>query len=233
MIREAIVLAGGFGTRLGAMVTATPKPMLRIGDTPFLALLLRNLQKQGIARVILSVGHLHETVTRYFGDRFGNLELHYCVEAQPLGTGGAIANALSSVQYDSVFVLNGDTFLDLDYGAMAHAHAAARSLLSVAVRSVDDVSRYGEVITTAGRITQFREKGPVRPGLVNSGVYVLQRNILEPYGLPAVFSFEREFLQPISPTLDPVAFAADGYFIDIGIPEDYARAQTELGAFAA
>jgi D-glycero-alpha-D-manno-heptose 1-phosphate guanylyltransferase len=233
MIREAIVLAGGFGTRLGAMVSATPKPMLRIGDTPFLALLLRHLEKQGIARVTLSVGYLHETVVRYFGDRFSSLELHYCIESQPLGTGGAIAHALGSTQCDSAFVINGDTFLDLDYAAMAHAHAASGSPLSLAVRKVEDVSRYGEVIVTGGHITQFREKGLARPGLVNSGVYLLQRDIFEPYGLPAVFSFEREFLQPIAIALKPLAFAADGYFIDIGIPEDYARAQGEMGAFAA
>lgn len=228
MIRDAVVLAGGLGTRLGKLVADIPKPMLPIGNRPFLALLLEYLEKEGIASVILCVGYLHDTVVGYFGERFGQLQLRYSIETQPLGTGGAIARALRAVDAECAFVLNGDTFVKLSYAAMGAAHAASGAAITVAARRVPDVSRYGELVLHNWRVAEFREKEGPHPGLVNSGVYVVNRTIFDGYRLPPVFSFERDFLKSFSAEIRPAAFLIEDYFIDIGIPEDYERAQRDL-----
>ena len=225
---EAIILAGGLGTRLGAIAAYIPKPMVPIGGRPFLALLLDYLESQGVARIVLSVGHLRESITGYFGGRYNNVDIAYAVEESPLGTGGAIARSLRLTESDPVFVLNGDTFLELDYPAMLAAHARAGARLTVAVRAMDDAARYGKVVVEQGRIVAYREKEAAGEGLINGGVYVCSADLFDGYDVAAAFSFERDFLMRFSEKLRPGAFRAEGHFIDLGNPEDYHRAQREL-----
>lgn len=227
---QAIVLAGGLGTRLRSVLPDLPKPMALVAGRPFLAHVLDGLVQAGFERAVLAVGYRHEAIRGYFGEHYRGLALHYSVEDSPLGTGGAIRLAARQISADPFFVLNGDTWLELDYQAMLAAHEAAGARLSVAVCTVPDVARYGALELEDGVIRGFLEKGGSGPGPINAGSYLMAAELLEtiPPGRP--FSFEQELLVPRVRELRPLAFRTDGRFIDIGIPEDYARAQ---GLFVA
>lgn len=226
---QAIILVGGFGTRLRALFPDIPKPMAPINGRPFLAYLLDSLQKQGITSVIFPVHYLGAKIQDYFQTQYAGMQLTYIQENEPLGTGGAIVNALSLVKSDEpLFVLNGDTFVKLNYRAMFHQHAQTQSVLTLALRSVSDCSRYGKVVTDDGYIIEFREKGESGAGLINAGVYLLHPGLFKQYAMPQQFSFEKDFLFPHLDTVKPQSFITDDYFIDIGVPDDYARASREL-----
>lgn len=225
---EAIVLAGGLGTRLRETVPETPKPMAPIGARPFLAYLVEYLADQGVNRAILSVGYRHEQIVSYFGDTYVGMKLVYCIENSPLGTGGAIRKAMRLAADDTVFILNGDTFAAVDYRGMRARHQAGGTGISMALKAVSDVSRYGRVEVTDGRVVRFQEKTNAGSGLINVGVYMMRADLLDAYDLPEKFSFEQDFLHPHLVSLLPSAFIMNNYFIDIGVPEDYRRAQTEL-----
>jgi D-glycero-alpha-D-manno-heptose 1-phosphate guanylyltransferase len=227
---QAIVLAGGQGSRLRPVLDDTPKVMAPIGGRPFLACLLEFLASQGIDSAVLALGHRSGDIARAFGPRFGGLALRYAVEPEPLGTGGALRSALAMIDRFPVFALNGDTYLELDYRAMLAAHRAGAALLTVAVREVADAGRYGRVTVAGGRIAGFEPAGKAQAGLINAGCYLFGENLLADPALPKTFSFERDFLAPRAGALRPLAFETNGYFIDIGVPEDYGRAQRELPA---
>ncbi|OGT59865.1 MAG: hypothetical protein A3F14_06890 [Gammaproteobacteria bacterium RIFCSPHIGHO2_12_FULL_43_28] len=227
---RAIVLAGGFGTRLKSVVPDLPKPMAPIDDKPFLAHLLLYLKTQGMTEVILSVHYLREKIVAYFQSQYAGLHISYAEEIEPLGTGGAIMHSLSFVKSNEpIFVLNGDTFVKLNYQAMYHEHLQREARLTMALRPIDDCSRYGNVeIDARNHVIAFREKGEHGNGLINAGVYLLHPAIFANFPLHAPFSIENDFLAKFLAELKPNAFIADDYFIDIGIPEDYARAEREL-----
>lgn len=222
---QAIVLAGGLGTRLRSVVPDLPKPMAPVAGRPFLAHVLDALVEAGFEAAVLAVGYRHEAIRDHFGHRYRGMPLRYSIESSPLGTGGAIRLAGRQIDADPVFVLNGDTYLALDYRAMHAAHRSAGARLSVAVCEVPDVGRYGSVEVEAGRLVGFREKGRSGPGLINAGTYLLAAELIAqiPEGRP--HAFEQELLVPQVAALRPLAFLTRGRFIDIGVPEDYARAQ--------
>lgn len=210
------------------MVPDLPKPMAPVGGRPFLALLIDHLCSQGITDIVVAAGYLHQAIVEHFGSHHGPAKLHYCIEHESLGTGGAIRQALAVTSADPVLVLNGDTLFRLDYRALLASHLRAGAQLTLALKLVADCSRYGRVLVHEGQVTAFQEKGASGPGLINGGTYLLRRNLFAPYPLPAAFSFERDFLQPFNAAITPHAYVADAYFIDIGVPEDYQRAQAEL-----
>ena len=222
---EAIVLAGGLGTRLRGVVDDIPKPMAPVHGRPFLAFVLDQLVDSGFHTVILATGYRHEAIRSHFGAAYRGLALVYSVESEPLGTGGAIRLACSHAQARDVFVLNGDTYLALDYRAMMDAHVRAHAQLSLAVCEVPDVARYGVLDVTAGIVCGFREKGRAGAGLINGGTYVLGGALRDRMPKRAAFSFEHDLLAPEVRAIAPLAFPATGLFIDIGVPEDYAKAQ--------
>ena len=225
---QAIVLAGGRGTRLSSEVKQLPKSMAPIGERPFLAILLDYLIEQGIASVVLSLGYRHEAVVDFFGSRYRNLALTYAVEASPLGTGGAMKLALAQTDPGPVLVVNGDTLLRIRYPEFVAAHQIDASPLTLALTNVPDASRYGAVSLCNGTVTAFGDgQGP---GLINTGVYAVNAQIFEGHELPQAFSFENDFLRPLlaERRLAPKGIVVDAYFIDIGIPEDYRRAVREL-----
>ena len=228
MILQAVVLAGGLGTRLRSEVGETPKVMAPVAGRPFLEYVLAELDRQGFRHVILAVGYKKEVVIAHFGSSFRGLSLDYSEEQQLLGTGGGVRKALSLANTGLCFVLNGDTWVELDYVDMWRAHLEHSARLSIAVRAVSDVSRFGAVEIENGRLIRFLEKGREGPGFINAGVYLLSTDVLESHVLPETFSLERDFLVPNMVTLAPFAFPVAGDFIDIGIPEDYQRAQREL-----
>jgi D-glycero-alpha-D-manno-heptose 1-phosphate guanylyltransferase len=228
---EAIVLAGGLGTRLASRLNGVPKPMAPVAGRPFLEILLAQLERAGCTRALLSVGHLHSVIQTHFGSSFLGLRLEYIVEDVPLGTGGAIRRSLPLASEKSVLVLNGDTFLQADYAAMMRFHLAQAAGLTIAVTHQDDIARYGGVTLKDRRIASFQEKGQHTPGFINAGAYVLDRKLQWPPALTEKFSFETDFLVPEISRLAPAAFEVDGFFLDIGVPEDLDRAQTQLAGF--
>lgn len=222
---HAIILAGGFGTRLRSVVSDVPKPLAPIAGRPFLAWLIDSLAAQGVTSVTLSVHHEWEKIRDYFAVHPARIPLDYAVEDKPLGTGGAIAFALKNTpKNERVLVLNGDTFVTLDYQKL-YAHGTG---LTLALREVTDTGRYGEVVVTDGIIREFASGSAGKRGFINAGVYVVPPDIFAPYDMPEAFSFERDFMPHHLAELTPLAFMAEDYFIDIGIPEDYARACEEL-----
>jgi D-glycero-alpha-D-manno-heptose 1-phosphate guanylyltransferase len=225
---EAIVLAGGFGTRLASAIQGIPKVLAPVGNRPFLELLLRRLKQKGMRRAILSVGYLASMIRERFGEQFDEMELAYSVEDEPLGTGGAALRALTLACSASVFVLNGDTFVDIDYAAMLSRHIDLGATASLAVAEVADCTRFGRILMQEDRVAGFAEKGQSGPGQISVGAYVMNRDVFAPYNMPTAFSLEKDFFVPHIRQLRPLAFVTSGYFIDIGIPEDLARAQSEL-----
>lgn len=228
---EAIILAGGMGTRLAARVSGVPKAMAPVGGRPFLEILLEQLGRCGCARVVLAVGYLHAAIEDYFGAAFGAMKLDYAVEESLLGTGGAIRKALEMAREHAILTLNGDTFLEADFAEMLRFHGAAGAAMTMAVTPQADVARYGGVVIHDGRVVDYQEKGRTGAGWINAGAYVLNRNIQWPQELPERFSFEKDFLVPRIAEITPAAFEVKGFFLDIGVPEDFDRAQTELARF--
>lgn len=228
MTSTAIILAGGFGTRLRTRVSDLPKPMAPIGDRPFLAYLLDRLNEASYRHVVLCVGYRAEAIESHFDDRYLGLELTYSREEDPLGTGGAILQALDHCHDGCALVLNGDTYLELDYAAFAHFHDRSPGPLSMTVREVADAGRFGAVAIENDRVVAFNEKGTVGAGWINAGAYVVQSDIFKRIPMPRQFSFELDFLMPHCDVIRPKAFRTNGYMIDIGIPEDFDRAQVEL-----
>jgi D-glycero-alpha-D-manno-heptose 1-phosphate guanylyltransferase len=223
---DAIVLAGGLGTRLRGVVADLPKPMAPVHGRPFLAFLLDQLSDGGFKTVTLATGYRHEAIRSYFGQDYRGLTLRYSVEVEPLGTGGAIRLACQDVRAGNVFVLNGDTYLELDFRAMLAVHAGTDAEITIAVCHVPDVARYGALELTDGTVGAFLEKGRSGPGWINAGTYIMAPKLrarLQPRG---AFSFERHLLVPEVSRIRPLAFRSSGRFIDIGTPEDYARANS-------
>lgn len=226
---EAIVLAGGFGTRLRQVVTDVPKPMAPIAGRPFLEILLGELAQKGFSRVVLSLGFMAEKISDHFGPRFAGLNLAYVVEDTPLGTGGATRLAATACAQDHVFVFNGDTYLDLEVDLLERQWQAKRHPIVVG-RQVPDTTRYGRLVVDGDRIISFAEKGIAGPGLINAGCYVLATDALAQFPLNKPFSIETDYLAPEVACATVDVFVTKGLFIDIGIPEDYASAQTLLAA---
>ncbi len=225
--REAIVLAGGLGTRLRQTVPDLPKSMAPIGSRPFLSILLQLLSERGFTRVVLSLGFKANTIIDHFGTSFAGLHLVHKVEASPLGTGGAIRLALTDCEQDHVFVLNGDTYIDLNADAVERQWSASRRPIVVGCR-VDDTSRYGRLIFDGKHLTGIAEKTSSGPGVINAGCYVLRKGQLDSFLPHQSFSFEKDYLAHALPNNDFDYYINDGKFIDIGIPEDYALSQREL-----
>ena len=229
MIRQAVILAGGLGTRLRQVISEIPKPMAPVADRPFLEYLLKHLNSYDIEKAVLSVGYKYEVIRDHFGDKYGNTELVYAVEEEPLGTGGGIRNALRYVDAPECFLLNGDTYFNVPLGELYAFHKKNHDSLTLSLKKMRDFNRYGTVTVLNDRVMEFEPKKQCREGLINGGVYVLSSNIFEGLSLQRKFSFEEDFLKAHTRTIRMGAFISDGYFIDIGVPEDYKKAEREMG----
>lgn len=228
---EAIILAGGFGTRLRSVVSDVPKPMAPIRSRPFLSYILNYIKKLGIQRVILSTGYKHEVIEKYFGNHYEGIEIVYSRESEALGTGGAIKLALQKVRSNEAFVFNGDTFFQADIAAMKEVQVNNDADIVVSLKLMCNFDRYGTVEINNGRITSFLEKKQINVGLINAGVYLIKSDLFSKVNLSEKFSFEADFLQIFINELQFFGVVSEGYFIDIGIPEDYAKAQTEIADY--
>lgn len=224
----AIVLAGGFGSRLQEVVSDVPKPMAPINSVPFLTYILLYLEGQKIDEIILSVGYKHNTIQNYYGDSFHGIPLSYAVEDTPLGTGGAIKKALNMTNDKEVLILNGDTFFPVELKKVYRAYEANNGLVTLVLKRMSDSGRYGSIeIDEFKNIVKFVEKQTGKSGYINGGVYILNTGVFRNFPTSEVFSFEN-FLEENFKLLGANGLVLDDYFIDIGIPRDYERAQLEL-----
>jgi D-glycero-alpha-D-manno-heptose 1-phosphate guanylyltransferase len=228
-VKEAIILAGGLGTRLRDAVPDLPKCMAPVKGKPFISFVTDYLQQQGIERFIFALGYRSEVFLTWLEGKFplGNYEV--VIEKEPLGTGGAIQFAATFAKEENVVVVNGDSIFKTDLAQQAALHFAVRSYCTLALKPMKDFERYGVVELDADQtIASFREKQWYSEGLINGGVYLLNIPAYLHLSLPEKFSFEKDYLEEYYPHKRIYGVVNDGYFIDIGIPEDYLKAQTEL-----
>lgn len=231
--REAIVLAGGFGTRLAHVVPDVCKPMAPVAGRPFLRFIMDQLAAAGFDRAVVADGYRREQIEDFFGSAYRGMAVEYSPEDTPLFTGGAVKRALGRCQSDWVFVLNGDTWLDADFAAMEAAAADAHDGVSavIAVKRMRDFERYGTVdVDAGGALTAFHEKRPCEEGLINAGVYLLRGDALD--NMPEKFSLESDYFERVVGKRALRATECTGGFIDIGVPEDYELSQTMLAPLA-
>ncbi len=229
---EAIILAGGLGERLKSLGINAPKPMLPVGSTPFLKYLLTFLIRNGIGKMVLSVGYQHEKIINYFGNSFMGHPIVYSIEEEPLGTGGAVRKGLEYCSDEYVWVVNGDTFFEIDIMRMKETSFLQNCPFSMAIKPMENFSRYGRVlITNENMIVKFEEKKEFKKGYINGGIYLLNSTYFLGKDLPDIFSMENDFLEVFVEQDDFLAFISDAYFIDIGVPEDYLKAQIDKSVF--
>lgn len=228
-MRECIILAGGMGTRLQSVVSDLPKCMAPINGKPFLFYMFRWLEKNQFNRVILSLGYKSGSVIDFAKSDPWPFEIITEVEQEPLGTGGAIAGALRHCQSEQVFILNGDTFFDIDFTNLQHQHLSHEATLTIAAKPLKNYDRYGSLVCEAdGRITGFLEKNATLEGIINGGIYLLSLPTTLFDGTSGKFSFETDILEKKFAVNRFFAAPDNGYFIDIGIPEDYRRAEMDF-----
>jgi D-glycero-alpha-D-manno-heptose 1-phosphate guanylyltransferase len=226
MSTQVLILAGGLGTRLRSVVSDRPKVLAEVAGRPFITYLLDRLGQAGFRAVTLLTGYKGEMVEEELGFTYQGMQLGYSVETTPLGTGGAIRAAARVMPCDQLLVLNGDTYFDVDYRGLVE-HATAGSDL-MACRQVADVGRYGAVqLGAAGQVTALAEKGADGPGLINGGIYVLDREAMASWP-EEVFSLEAEYFPKRVADQQIYGLSCDRSFIDIGVPEDLMHASKVL-----
>lgn len=232
---EAIILAGGLGTRLKSVVKDVPKPMANINGKPFLEFVLTYLHQQGVQHAVLAVSYKYELIQKHFNNSYKTISLSYSIENTPLGTGGALKQALNLCDEKEVFVCNGDTLFEINLAKLLQCkHETQESMLCLALKQMQNFDRYGRVeLNKTGFITAFKEKEFCKLGLINGGIYLINKNIFDyfthqqNFNVKDLFSFEH-FLQRYFKDLKARACVFDDYFIDIGVPEDYERVKSKF-----
>lgn len=230
---QALVLVGGLGTRLKKVVSDRPKPMALIKGKPFLEYLINNLKTHGITEIILAVGYMGSYIESYFksGEDF-EVKIKYSYEDISMGTAGAIKNAEKLITEESFMILNGDTYFDINYKQLMHYHKQKESSFTMVLRRVEDAKRYGTVkFDNEHRITGFMEKREDKhvEGYINGGIYIVNKSILNKIPAGKKFSLENKLMPELVKNLEPIYCKNEnGYFIDIGIPEDYYKFTNDI-----
>lgn len=220
---EVIILAGGLGTRLRSVVEDVPKCMASVAGKPFLEHLMNYLEQQFVDHVILSLGYKHEVATDWLRGKAFTFKVSWVIEKEPLGTGGGIQLAMRKAKKNQVFVLNGDTYFPVDLRKMQQALTSETPLV-VALKAMKNFDRYGTVtVNETDDIIAFHEKQACTEGLINGGTYLLNNKLINIEQFKAPFSFEQMVLEKYK---GQKASIQDVPFIDIGIPEDFEKAQT-------
>lgn len=225
-ITEAIILAGGLGTRLRDAIGEFPKPLAPVNDKPFLHYLFAYLCTQEITTVVLSVGYKWEMIEADFGSQYLGIKIKYAKEKERLGTGGGIQLALEKINGDACFVINGDTFFDIELRALEEFHTSECTL---AAKTMTNFDRYGTIdINSNGTVKAFNEKQPKDEGEINGGIYCLSKSITQNFPNKEAFSFEKEYLELNAGNGNVRAKVFDDYFMDIGIPSDYKQFESDV-----
>src|SRR5258705_5895746 len=231
-IKEAIILAGGLGTRLREIVPDLPKCMAPVAGQPFLKHVIRYLLSQGIEKFIFAVGYKHEIIEKFLNDQFPALNYQCSIEEEPLGTGGAIQLACKRIPQNGtkkILIVNGDTIFKADIQKAALFHNEKNAECTLLLKPMQNFDRYGVVeLDTDCTVKNFKEKQFFENGDINAGIYILNIESFLDKGFPEKFSFEKDYLEKFYPKRKIFGMIQDEYFIDIGIPQDYQRAQEEL-----
>lgn len=231
---EVIVLAGGLGTRLQGVIGEYPKCMAEVAGRPFLAHVFDYLAQQRCVQAILSLGYKHEIVTEWVEKQDLPFVVDYVIEKEPRGTGGGLMLAMQQASADNVVVVNGDTLFAVNLERMMHYHLAQHSCTTLALKKMYSFDRYGVVNTNDnGVIASFEEKTYKEAGLINGGVYIVNQKHIHSKHLPVKCSMEKDYLEKYTSEGKFYGFESDGYFIDIGVPADYERAQEDLKTMAS
>ncbi|ANE49370.1 HAD-IIIA family hydrolase [Flavisolibacter tropicus] len=226
---EAIVLAGGLGTRLREAVPDLPKCMAPVAGKPFLSHVIDALRMQGVERFIFSLGYMAEVIEKYLQEHYPTLSYTVALEEEPLGTGGAIQLAIQQAQTENILVANGDTLFRIQAKELFAVHEKNKAECTLALKPMLNFERYGVVeIENSNKIISFKEKQFYKEGLINGGIYLVNKTALLSRNLPTKFSFEKDYLEEFCSEGKFYAAIQEGYFIDIGIPEDYNKAQSDL-----
>ncbi len=226
---EAIILAGGLGTRLRNTVPGLPKCMAPVNGKPFINYIIEYLRSQNIQRFIFSVGFLHEMISNHIQNEFPELDSSFVIEDKSLGTGGAIHLSIKKAHAENVLILNGDTLFKVNVTALFSLHEEKNADCTIALKPMQNFERYGVVeIDEEKKVLRFNEKKKYTEGLINGGIYVLNVPSFLKQSWPETFSFEKDYLENAPEKKNLYGDVQDAYFIDIGIPEDYERAQEEL-----
>ncbi|MBD0332003.1 MAG: NTP transferase domain-containing protein, partial [Chitinophagaceae bacterium] len=229
MISEVIILAGGLGTRLRDAVSDVPKCMAPVAGRPFLSFVIDYLRMQNVQRFIFSLGYKGEIIGRYLQEYYPTLNYKTVIEDEPLGTGGAIRLAIQHIKSEDMLIANGDTLFKVDVSQLEQTHLQKKAECTLALKPLMVFDRYGVVETNAGgRIISFREKKFYESGLINGGIYILNKSRFLQHSFPYKFSFEKDYLEKFCNTLHFYGVVQERYFIDIGVPEDYQKSQLEL-----
>jgi len=226
---KAVILAGGRGTRLKEVLPDRPKAIAPVSGRPFLYYQLAFLARQGFTDIVLCVGYLHEQIRDYFQDGSSlGVRLTYSVENEPLGTAGALKHAQHLLD-ETFLVLNGDTYLSVNLEDVINYHAQGPQVATLTLVYAEDAGQYGKVtINQSGYITVFAEKSVPGPGLINAGLYLFDPSVLECIPAGHAASLERETLPLLVEKRLLRGYVVEGYYVDIGTPETYLRAQREL-----
>ena len=225
---EAIILAGGLGTRLQKVVSDIPKPMAPVAGKPFLYYIFAWIRKYPVDKIILSIGYKAESITEYFGNSAFDIPVEYVVEKKPLGTGGAVKLALERTEGNDILILNGDTWFPVDIRKLIEFHIEKKSIFTVALKRMLDFDRYGTVELEKNKILKFKEKKYCHEGLINGGIYIARREYVSSWKMPEVFSLEKDILEKEAGKLILNGMVFDDPFLDIGVPDDYAKAEKIL-----
>lgn len=226
---EAIVLAGGLGTRLRQVVADRPKALSEVAGKPFVGFVIDYLLHQGVTHFIFSLGYMAEQIVAYIQKEYPSLDASFSVEDTPLGTGGAILKSLEQSRDENVLIVNADTYFDIDLQKLYAQHLETGADCTFALKQMFHFERYGAVEIDQDRmITSFKEKTFREEGYINGGYILLKKKTFEAVTFPEVFSFEKDFIEPLFQKLKLYGFPSDGYFIDIGIPADYEQAQIDF-----
>ena len=226
---EAIILAGGLGTRLREAVPDLPKCMAPVVGKPFISFVIDALRMQGVEHFIFSLGYKADAIESFLQEHYPTLSYSVAIEEEPLGTGGAIQLAIQQAQTENVLIANGDTLFRIQYKDLLAIHQENYAECTLALKPMRNFNRYGVVeLDAANRIVSFKEKQHYDEGLINGGIYLVNKSAFLNRKLPPKFSFEKDYLEAFCKESKFFGAIQEGYFIDIGIPEDYNKAQTDL-----
>lgn len=228
-MKECIILAGGLGTRLQSVVKDVPKCMAEVAGNPFLKYLFDYAAKQEIEHIILALGYKSDIIIDWLANQSLPFDISYVIEKEPLGTGGAIQYAFSKIKSEKAYIINGDTYFDVDLEKFSNSHISKKADISLALKPMTDFDRYGSVLLdTQDRILRFNEKKHCQQGLINGGTYLVNKNIFAKLNLPQKYSFEKDILESKINDISIYGYEQDSYFIDIGIPSDFEKANKDF-----
>lgn len=236
MIKEAIILAGGLGTRLRSVVSDLPKCLAPVAGKPFLHYVIDYFIKGGVESFIISVGYKNEAIINFIDENFplharpdSGIKFQFSIEEEPLGTGGAIKLSCKKLAGNQVIICNGDTLFETHLQQLSNFHQQHNADCILSLKPMTDFERYGVVeLNPDLSVKSFKEKQFYKTGLINGGVYALNAPTFCNENLPEKFSFEKDYLEKFVGKRNMYGFIQEEYFIDIGIPEDFERAQNEL-----